>query len=50
VNAALTVPLSPSVTLTSFTETLGAESSSVIVPRPSASAIVAFAALERLTT
>ena len=38
---ALTVPELPSVTVTSPTEIVGGASSSVIVPRPSPSAIVA---------
>ena len=39
---ALTVPESPSVTVTSFTESDASGSLSMIVPRPLASAIVAF--------
>ena len=47
--AALTVPALPSVTVTSLIESVGGGSSSVIVPTPWASAIVALAGLVRLT-
>jgi hypothetical protein len=47
VKTALTVPLSPSVTVTLFTDSVGSGSSSVIVPRPSPSPIVAFVGLVR---
>ena len=46
VNVAVVVPAFPSVTETSLTEREGAASSSVIVPRPEPSAIVAFPGLE----
>ena len=46
---ALAVPALPSVTVTSSTESDGSGSSSVIVPRPWPSAIVAFEAPERPT-
>ena len=49
VNVAFVVPESPSITVASFTERAGGASSSVIVPTPWPSAIVAFAGLERLT-
>ncbi len=45
---AVTVPVSPSVTVTSPIATEGSESSSVIVPSPCASSIDAFKALDRL--
>ena len=48
-NVAVVVPALPSVTVTSFTERVGAASSSVIVPRPEPSAIVAFPGLESVT-
>ena len=43
-------PLSPSVTLGESIETVGAPSSSVIVPVPVAVPVVAFAALLNVTT
>ena len=46
---ALTVPLFPSATDTSLTDSEGVASSSAIVPRPLSSASVAFTGLERLT-
>ena len=46
---ALTVPALPSVTVTSSIESVGSGSSSVIVPTPWPSAIVAFVGFERLT-
>ena len=49
VNVAFVVPLSPSVTVTSFTESEGAPSSSVIVPTPVPSATDALTAFERLS-
>ena len=45
---AFVVPESPSVTVTSLTASDGRASSSVIVPTPCASAIVAFVGLVRL--
>ena len=46
---AATVPLLPSLTVTSLTATAGSGSLSVIVPSPSPSPIVAFDGFERLT-
>ena len=46
---ALTVPVLPSVTVTSLIDERGMASSSVIVPTPWPSAIVALVGLERLT-
>ena len=48
VKVAVVVPALPSVTVTSLTDRVGAASSSVIVPRPEPSAIVAFPGLERV--
>ena len=49
VKLAFTVPLLPSVTVTSLIESAGGGSSSVIVPRPCPSSIVALTGPERLT-
>ena len=49
VKLASTVPVSPSVTVALPTETVGGESSSVIVPTPVPSAITALTASARLT-
>jgi hypothetical protein len=49
VNVALTVPELPSVTVTSAIETLGGASSSMIVPPPLGSAIVACVAAVRFS-
>ena len=49
VNEAVAVPAFPSVTVTSSTESVGSWSSSVIVPSPSVSAIVALPGLESST-
>ena len=49
VKFAFSVPVSPSVTVTSLIDSVGVGSSSVIVPTPVASAIAAFVAFERLT-
>ena len=46
---AATVPELPSVTVTSLTDSAGSASSSVIVPMPCASTIVALPAFVRLT-
>ena len=48
-NVALTVPVLPSVTVTSLIESDGVASSSVIVPMPCASVTRAPTALERFT-
>ena len=47
-NVAVVVPASPSVTETSFTESVGGRSSSVIVPTPEPSEIVALPGLDRV--
>ena len=49
VNTALTVPASPSITLTSPIETTGVLSSFEIVPRPTPSPIVPPTGFERVT-
>ena len=49
VKVALTVPLSPSVTVTLLTESVGWASSSVIVPTPIPSAIVTLDGFDRLS-
>ena len=49
VKTALTVPESPSVTVTSLTDRTGGASSSRIVPRPMPSAIVALLGSDRVT-
>ena len=48
-NVAFVVPMSPSTTLTSLTESAGVGSSSLIVPVPCASAIVTLTAFVRLS-
>jgi hypothetical protein len=48
-NAAVTVPALPSVTATSLMNNEGAASSSVIVPTPVPSAIVAFVGTDKTT-
>jgi hypothetical protein len=49
VNVALTAPPLPSVTVTSLTETVGGASSSLIVPTPWPSAMVAFDGFDRVS-
>ena len=49
VNLAFSFPVSPSMTATSLTESAGSASSSVIVPAPCPSVIVAFVGFVRLT-
>ena len=49
VKVASTVPVSPSATVTSSTDSAGIGSSSVIVPPPCPSVIVAFVGFVRLT-
>ena len=49
VKVAVTVPVLPSVTVTSLIESVGSGSSSVMVPTPWPSAIVALIGLVRLT-
>ena len=49
VKFAFTVPVLPSVTVTSLTDRAGGASSSVIVPTPCPSPIVALTGPERLT-